>query len=73
MTKNNNEKMVEISNGRVSSIDIRPSTFFDGRGVNVWIHYYVLFYALLYKESITTNKCDIVALLLCNTRVRDYY
>ena len=28
----------------------------------------VLFYALLYKESITTNKCDIVALLLCNTR-----
>ena len=66
--------MVEISNGRVSSIDIRPSTFFDGRGVNVvWIHY-VLFYAfLLYKESITTNKCDIVALLLCNTRVRDYY
>ena len=49
--------MVEISNGRVSSIDIRPSTFFDGRGVNVWIHY-VLFYALLYKESITTNKCD---------------
>ena len=34
---------------------------------------------IIIKESITTNKCDIVALLLCNTRVRettisvDYY